>query len=1006
MTVWDVKAKKESLTLNNHGRKPVSAVAWNPDVPTKLATAIPTDQEPLILLWDLRNSSAPERTIRGHDSGILSLSWCPYDSELLLSCGKDNRNICWSASTGQMYGEFPLVTNWTFQTRWSSSHPNLLATASFDSKIVIQSIQNTTSGPNDGAVTNQAADGEDFFAKAQTQPQSSSFSLNRPPKWMRCPVGVSFGFGGKLVKLQPANEQLTSSTIRLEPFAPDSTVASSISEFQDAVKGDDVSEMCSSRASKAADDETKEDWKVIKALVSRSPRNEILSFLGYADAVAPEKEIDGNGKIPEKSSKGGLGEGVVNGEAKKSNRLSAFFENTGEGSNFLSDLAASKDARTNNPFSIFTGSESSAEKDITRALMLGKFEDALDLCLKESRMSDAFMFAICGGQKCIDKVRTAYFDQRSGGPNYLRLLASVVGKNLWDVVYNAELKDWKEVMATLCTFADESEFPDLCEALGDRLEESDAPRTDATFCYLTGSKLEKVVPIWVTEMQKGEKKARSKESETGSAFSIHVQALQSFIEKVSIFRRATNFEDKALHGMENDLKLKPLYSYYTEYAEVAAAHGHLDLAEEYLSLIPNNFVGTDIARNRLKRAIEKPARAARMDPRAQPAVVPSFDPYANVAQPSAPQPATGASYMPTNTFSAAPPQPGPSSYTPAPAFGSSYQPAGAQTNAPPNAAGPPPPGSSGPPPPKATNGANWNDLPDSFQKPPTSRRATPNPGVIQAPPMMNQQGPGPYGPPSASSERSRSPLPPPPKAGQGPPRVSSSGYDRPLQPTSSPPQRPPSSTAASSYAPQQAPRPMQTQPQVARTSSPYNAPPSGPPASNRYAPAPSTQPAPTPQGYGSQPPLGPRAVAPNPYAPSTQYAPQQGQFNQGPPSNGPASQPPASTGPPPAGPPPMARGPPQGPPQGPPPGGPRPGLAQSTNTSSQVEQRHRKFPHPVPSSIRTKKNQSTRRPLAYPSRLASDLRHSSSRDAESEVESTGKFHKAGRRHRKAAESLV
>ena len=31
VTVWDVKSKKESLTLNNVGRKAVSAVAWDPE---------------------------------------------------------------------------------------------------------------------------------------------------------------------------------------------------------------------------------------------------------------------------------------------------------------------------------------------------------------------------------------------------------------------------------------------------------------------------------------------------------------------------------------------------------------------------------------------------------------------------------------------------------------------------------------------------------------------------------------------------------------------------------------------------------------------------------------------------------------------------------------------------------------------------------------------------------------------------------------------------------------
>lgn len=31
VTVWDVKTKKESLTLKDLGRKPVAAVAWDPE---------------------------------------------------------------------------------------------------------------------------------------------------------------------------------------------------------------------------------------------------------------------------------------------------------------------------------------------------------------------------------------------------------------------------------------------------------------------------------------------------------------------------------------------------------------------------------------------------------------------------------------------------------------------------------------------------------------------------------------------------------------------------------------------------------------------------------------------------------------------------------------------------------------------------------------------------------------------------------------------------------------
>ena len=66
VTVWDVRQKKENLTLNNFGRKAVSAVAWDPSAATRLVTAIPNDQDPLILVWDLRKSNAPEVTLSGH----------------------------------------------------------------------------------------------------------------------------------------------------------------------------------------------------------------------------------------------------------------------------------------------------------------------------------------------------------------------------------------------------------------------------------------------------------------------------------------------------------------------------------------------------------------------------------------------------------------------------------------------------------------------------------------------------------------------------------------------------------------------------------------------------------------------------------------------------------------------------------------------------------------------------------------------------------------------------
>jgi protein transport protein SEC31 len=58
-----------------------------------------------VQMWDLRNARAPERSLAGHSRGILSMAWCLKDSDLLISSGKDNRTIVFSAGSGTMLGD-------------------------------------------------------------------------------------------------------------------------------------------------------------------------------------------------------------------------------------------------------------------------------------------------------------------------------------------------------------------------------------------------------------------------------------------------------------------------------------------------------------------------------------------------------------------------------------------------------------------------------------------------------------------------------------------------------------------------------------------------------------------------------------------------------------------------------------------------------------------------------------------------------------------------------------
>ncbi|KAF4123796.1 protein transport protein SEC31 [Geosmithia morbida] len=934
VTVWDLKTKKASLTLNN-SRKPVSAIAWDPHNSTKLLTSTPDDNTPVIFLWDLRNSNAPERTLQGHEQGVLSLSWCSQDSDLALSSGKDNKTIVWNPQTGERLGELPELTNWTFQTRFNPHNPNLSATASFDGKITVQTLQNTNPDTSQAAAEKNLND-EDFFSAAQTQPQDASWSLGKAPKWFERPVGVSFGFGGKVVvfKANPSKPgQQRSSSISIANFSVDSDVSSATEKFQSAIASGDLTAICADKIEQSKTDEEKADWQVMQTLVGENPRGKIVEYLGLEeDDLAngedkPEADEDDKGETAAATDEDGETD-----ETRKKELSKMFDEGDGDDDDFLNGLTATKGAKTDNPFQLFSDSDTSVEKDITKAIMLGNFAKATDICLKEDRMADAFLIANCGGQELVDKVQSAYLSKKSGVPSYMRLLGSVVNKNLWDIVYNAELGNWKEAMAILCTFSDPAEFPDLCEALGDRIND-EGSRKDASFCYLVGSKLEKVVSIWVAELEEAEQ-AGITQAEEGSTFSVHAKSLQNFIEKVTVFREVSKFTDSEKE-LTSGWKLATLYDKYTEYADILAGHGQLNVAQKYLDLLPSNYAAAEIARNRVRLATQKttvaprtaaaaaarqPASASRTSSRVPPgmgyqptqptipapAPVPSANPYAPTVQAYTPTPQAYAPnpYAPPQNAYAPPAQPGyPGGIAPPPMAG----PARNQTP-------------TRPPPAKPKSTENWNDVPMVARAPPP-RRSTPSAAPITSPFPGNQQA-SPSGPPPAGfyGQRSVASPPPPPPKGPAPARVQS--------PLAGPPQGPPRpSSAANMYAP---PPPAvgsaagQAHTPIPPSASPYNAPPTGPPPSNRYTPAPAPQQAtPQPGTVPIAPPPG--AVRPppaaNPYAPSPH---QPTQSNPSAPAASPYAPLPSAYVPPTATQTAPPQAPPTGPPTGPPPGG-RPG---------------------------------------------------------------------------------
>lgn len=288
-------------------------------------------------------------------------------------------------------------------------------------------------------------------------------------------------------------------------------------------------------------------------------------------------------------------------------------------------------------FRIYPKDESEADKLLTRALVLGDFESAVTLCISADRFADALLLSAQGGPELLAKTQKAYFEKRTGTLPFLRLFQSIISNDLTDIVQNADLKDWQEIFVVLCTFAKNEEYPTLVEQLGQRLEYqyavskttgSDAAaglsqRKSAVLCYLAAGKLEKVVNIWNDELKEEEraveKSMGASPNSSAARFTSHARALQSFIEKVTVFisakayvdtdlaHSASSFDQGASHGSQS-YKLAPLYDRYHEYAELLASQGLVSLAVRYASLTPSDYQspGSGVsARDRLQTSTGK-----------------------------------------------------------------------------------------------------------------------------------------------------------------------------------------------------------------------------------------------------------------------------------------------------------------------------------------------------------------------------------------------------------------
>uniref|UniRef100_A0A8C3A8Q5 Protein transport protein Sec31A n=1 Tax=Cyclopterus lumpus TaxID=8103 RepID=A0A8C3A8Q5_CYCLU len=450
-SVWDLRKNDLIIKVSDHSnRMHCSGLAWNPEVATQLVLSSEDDRMPVIQMWDLRFATSPFKILENHTRGVLSINWSLADPELLLSCGKDNRILCWNPNTAEVVYELPTSSQWCFDIQWCPRNPAVLSAASFDGHIDVYSIMGGTNQAQSQRHADQISNAFvnlDPFGTGQTLPplqlpQTAAppvtvNPLKKPPKWIRRPVGASFAFGGKLVSLEnakPNAQQPASHVVHISQVVTETAFLKRSDRLQATLSGGGFVGFCQEKIDAAENEFEKTLWSFLKANFESDIRSKYLELLGYnKEELALKVNVDGL---------------------------------------------------------------------ITQALLTGDFEGAVELCLHDNRMADSIILAIAGGAELLEKTQKKYFTKTHS--KITKLISAVVMKDWHDILKTCDLQNWKEALAAVMTYAQPEEFSSLCDLLGGRLEAAvDAQlQAQACLCYICAGNVEKLVSCW-TKAQGG-----------------------------------------------------------------------------------------------------------------------------------------------------------------------------------------------------------------------------------------------------------------------------------------------------------------------------------------------------------------------------------------------------------------------------------------------------------------------------------------------------------------------
>lgn len=575
--VWDLRKNEPIIKVSDSmSRIKCKLVAWHPEVATQMCLASEDDHTPVIQLWDLRFATSPLKSLENHQRGILSIAWCPQDPDLLLSCGKDNRILCWnpnsSVPSGEVLYELPTSTQWSFDVQWCPRSPAMISSSSFDGFISVYSLMG---GSRPNRPSNKIADSfaTDAFSSVGVQPPAQetelpSVPLKKAPKWLRTPVGASFTFGGKLVTFKNIKapgghgqqQQPAQRKVEISQVITEEELVSRSNQLQNALTNNQYTEFCSMKIENSKTEEEENLWNFMKVQFEKDPRKKYLMLLGYDQADLSRKVAENTGKPVANGNMSGIDADDL------ADKMQSLDPNISDGDDLGSDAfdqIASQEhdnvMSDDSPLAIPTSDD--FEGLVTQSLLMANFEGAVNVCLHNNKMAEAIILAIAGGPELLMRTQKKFFQKNRSTLN--TLISWLVTRDFENIVRTCKLESWKEALAVALTYAKANEFPQLCDILGYRLETEQNGKLaiNACLCYICAGNVEKLVSCW------------SKINKTSSP-----EALQDLVEKMMILRRAVELAT----GQSQEVQDGVLAEKLNQYATILASQGCLTTAYTYL----------------------------------------------------------------------------------------------------------------------------------------------------------------------------------------------------------------------------------------------------------------------------------------------------------------------------------------------------------------------------------------------------------------------------------------